>query len=142
MGKFNKTLQQTQNLNKKLKYGLLIIGVTIISIVGFIGFGLYAMSIEDHYGDLQEIFYSAKNGDLVLNKTTSDFGTVEKSWTRIQIIKSDKEIFDLYNWVNQNGVKTEIELYRPSKNLSLENISYNELADLIENKGLKLIIKN
>lgn len=129
-------------MNKKLKYGLLIIGVTIISIVGFIGFGLYAMSIEDHYGDLQEIFYSAKNGDLVLNKTTSDFGTVEKSWTRIQIIKSDKEIFDLYNWVNQNGVKTEIELYRPSKNLSLENISYNELADLIENKGLKLIIKN
>lgn len=100
------------------------------------------MEIEDHYGDLQEFFYSSKNGDLILNKTTSDFGTVEKSWTRIQIIKSNKENYDLYNWVYQNGVKTEIELYRPSKKMSLEKISYNELTDLIENKDLRLIIQN
>ncbi len=100
------------------------------------------MEVEDHYGDLQEIFYSAKSGDLILNKTTSDFGRVEKGWTRIQIKKSNKEIYDLYNWVYQNGVKTEIELYRPSKKLSLDKISYNELTNLIENKDLKLINHN
>ncbi|SIS70047.1 hypothetical protein [Belliella pelovolcani] len=65
-------------MNKKLKYGLLILGIANVSIFGFIGFGLYAMEIEDYYGDLQEIFYSAKNGDLILNKTTCDFGRVEK----------------------------------------------------------------
>ncbi|WP_194778602.1 hypothetical protein [Pararhodonellum marinum] len=129
-------------MNRKLKYGFLIIGIIITSIVGFIGFGLYAMEVEDHYGDLQEIFYSAKSGDLILNKTTSDFGRVEKGWTRIQIKKSNKEIYDLYNWVYQNGVKTEIELYRPSKKLSLDKISYNELTNLIENKDLKLINHN
>lgn len=129
-------------MNKKLKYGLLILGIAIISIVGFIGFGLYAMEIEDHYGDLQEIFYSAKSGDLILNKTTSDFGRVEKSWTRIQIIKSNNEVCDLYNWVYQDGVKNEIELYRPSKKLTLEKISYSELTDLIENNDLKFINQN
>lgn len=129
-------------MNKKLKYGLLIIGIVIISIIGFIGFGLYAMEIEDHYGDLQEIFYSAKNGDLILNKTTSDFGRVEKGWTRVQIKKPNNETYDLYNWVYQNGMKTEIELYRPSKKLSLDKISYSKLTQLIENKDLKLINQN
>lgn len=32
------------------------------------------MEKEDHYGDLQELFYASKDGDLIFNKTTSEFG--------------------------------------------------------------------
>ena len=118
-----------------------MIGITTFSIIGFIGFGFYVMDIEDHYGDLQEVFYAAKSGDLILNKTTSDFGRVKKGWNRIQIIKSNNEVYDLYHWVYQDGIKNEIELYTPSKKLTHDKVSYRELTDLIENKNLKLINK-
>ncbi|WP_055445599.1 hypothetical protein [Lacinutrix mariniflava] len=65
-------------MNKGLKYGLLIFGIVIITVVGFIGFGLYSMEIEDHYGDLKELYYDSKSGDIILNKSTSEFGIIEK----------------------------------------------------------------
>jgi len=129
-------------LNKKLKYGLLIIGTTLSLIFGFIGYGLYLMEIEDHYGDLQEIFYASKDGDLILNKTTSEFGTIEKNWKRIKVNGTKKETTDLYNWIYQNGVETKSEIYRPTKKLNLEEISLGQLTDLIKNKDLKYIIQN
>ena len=100
------------------------------------------MEIEDHYGDLQEIFYASKDGDLILNKTTSEFGTIEKNWKRIKVNGTKKETTDLYNWIYQNGVETKSEIYRPTKKLNLEEISLGQLTDLIKNKDLKYIIQN
>jgi len=64
-------------MKKGLKYGLLFFGVLIITVCGFIGFGLYSMEIEDHYGDLQELYYKSEDGDVIINKTTSEFGIIE-----------------------------------------------------------------
>jgi hypothetical protein len=129
-------------LNKKLKYGLLIIGTTLTLVIGFVGYGLYLMEIEDHYGDLQELFYASKDGDLIVNKTTSEFGIIEKNWKRIKVNNSKDEPIDLYNWVYKNGVETNSEIYRPSKKLIFENLTINELTNLIESKNLKFIIRN
>jgi len=129
-------------LNKKLKYGLLIIGTTLTLIIGFIGYGLYLMEIEDHYGDLKELFYASKDGDLILNKTTSEFGIIEKNWKRIKVNNSKEEPTDLYNWVYKNGIQTNSEIYRPSKKLNFENLNLNEINNLIESKNLKFIIRN
>jgi hypothetical protein len=129
-------------LNKKLKYGLLIIGTTLTLVIGFVGYGLYLMEIEDHYGDLQELFYASKDGDLIVNKTTSEFGIIEKNWKRIKVNNSKDEPIDLYNWVYKNGVETNLEIYRPSKKLNFENLTINELTNLIESKNLKFIIRN
>lgn len=129
-------------MNKKIKYGLLIIGTTLTLITGFVGYGLYLMEIEDHYGDLQELFYASKDGDLILNKTTSEFGIIEKNWKRIKVNNSKNESTDLYNWVYKNGVETNSEIYRPTKNLDFDNLTISELNNLIESKNLKLIIRN
>lgn len=129
-------------MNKKLKYGLLIIGTTLTLVVGFVGYGLYLMEIEDHYGDLQELFYASKDGDLIFNKTTSEFGIIEKNWKRIKVKNSKDESTDLYNWVYKNGVETNSEIYRPTKKLNLENLTIYELTNLVERENVKFIIRN
>tara|TARA_R110002051_G_C8538525_1_gene470746 strand:- start:324 stop:716 length:393 start_codon:yes stop_codon:yes gene_type:complete len=130
-------------MNKALKYGLLIFGIVIITVFGFIGFGLYSMEIEDHYGDLKELYYDSENGDLIVNKTTSEFGIIEKNWKRINIRTQQKDSTDLYNWVYQNGTETKSEIYRVKNGeTELNGITYSELEKRIENSDFKLIIKN
>jgi hypothetical protein len=130
-------------LNKALKYGLMIFGIAIIAIVGLVGFGLYSMEIEDHYGDHQELYYDSKNGDIILNNTTSEFGIVEKNWKRINIRTEKKDSTDLYNWIYQNGIETKAEIYRPkSGEIELNGITYSELKKMIEKSELKFITKN
>jgi hypothetical protein len=130
-------------MNKALKYGLLIFGIVIITVVGFIGFGLYSMEIEDHYGDLKELYYDSENGDLIVNKTTSEFGIIEKSWKRINIKTQQKDSTDLYNWVYQNGTETKTEIYRIIRNeIDLKGITYLELKKKIEKSKLKFITRN
>jgi len=130
-------------MNKALKYGLLIFGIVIITIVGLIGFGLYSMEIEDHYGDLKELYYVSENGDLIVNKTTSEFGTIEKNWKRINIRTQQKDSTDLYNWIYQNGAETKSEIYRAKNGeTELNGISYSELKKMIEKSELKLVTKN
>ncbi len=130
-------------MNKALKYGLLIFGIVIITVVGFIGFGLYSMEIEDHYGDLKELYYDSENGDLIVNKTTSEFGIIEKNWKRINIKTQQKDSTDLYNWVYRSGIETKSEIYRAkNEEIELNKITYSELEKRIENSDFKLIIKN
>lgn len=130
-------------MNKVLKYGLLIFGIVIITFVGFVGFGLYTMEIEDHYGDLQELYYHSENGDLIINHTTSEFGIIEKSWKRINIRRQQKDSIDLYHWVYRKGIETKSEIYRAkSGETKLYEITYAELQNRIENLDFELIIKN
>tara|TARA_B100000949_G_C14225119_1_gene426343 strand:- start:28 stop:420 length:393 start_codon:yes stop_codon:yes gene_type:complete len=130
-------------MNKEVKYGLLIFGIVIITVIGIIGFGLYSMEIEDHYGNLKGLYYNSKNGDLIINKTTSEFGIIEKNWKRINIRTQQKDSTDLYNWVYQNGTETKSEIYR-AKNGETEfnGITFSELKTMIEKSELKFITKN
>jgi hypothetical protein len=130
-------------MKKMLKYGLIASGIAIITLIGFIGYGLYLMEIEDHYGDIQNLYYNSKNGDIAVNKTISEFGTVEKTWKRIIIKTQNNNSVDLYNWTYQNGVENQIEIYRIQKsNIKLETITFSKLLEHIENFDLKLIIRN
>ncbi|GGD02792.1 hypothetical protein [Hyunsoonleella pacifica] len=130
-------------MKKELKYALLFFGVFIIMVCGFIGFGLYSMEIEDHYGDLKELYYKSENGDVIINKTTSEFGIIEKNWKRINIRTQKKDSTDLYNWVYQNRTETKTEIYRPkSKETELNGITFSDLKKLINKSELKLIIEN
>tara|TARA_B110000037_G_scaffold129534_1_gene147129 strand:+ start:254 stop:646 length:393 start_codon:yes stop_codon:yes gene_type:complete len=130
-------------MKSRIKIILLTVLIGLITIVGFIGFGLYSMEIEDHYGDLQELYYNSESGDIIVNKTTSEFGLVEKNWKRINIKTKKKDSTDLHNWVYQNGIETKIEIYRPkSEEIVFDGINYSELKKLIDNSKLKLITKN
>ncbi len=140
---YNCCAQFDQPMNKAIKYGLLIFGIVIITVVGFIGFGLYSMEIEDHYGDLQKLYYESENGDIIVNKTTSEFGIIEKNLKRINVRTQKKDSTDLYNWVYQNGTETKAEIYRQKNGGNkLNQITYSELKNLIDNSEFELISKN
>lgn len=101
------------------------------------------MEIEDHYGDLEELYYKAKTGDIILNKTTSEFGLIEKNWKRINIGTQHKDSTDLYNWVYRSGIETKAEIYRPKTKLNnLEGMTYDELIKKINDSELKLVKRN
>ena len=133
-------MQFDKPMKKELKYGLLIFGIVIITVVGF---GLYAMEIEDHYGDLKELYYDSKSGDIVLNKSTSEFGIIEKNWKRINIRTQKKDSTDLYNWVYQNGIETKAEIYRPIiETENINSLNYSEVVDKINASEMTFINGN
>ena len=97
-------------MNKKVKIILAIFGLLIVGIVAFIFVGLYGMEIEDTYGDNQDIFYSSRQGDLVVNHDTKEFGEIKKTWTRFYItINSDT--IDISEWWDDRN----IEIYKTYK---------------------------
>lgn len=122
---------------------LLITAFVITAFVGMLGLGLYTMEIEDHYGDAQELYYKSKTGDIIINRNTSEFGIVEKSWKRINIRTSTKDSTALYNWIYQNGKETTVEIYRPKSQFKLlEETSLSELKNMIDKSEMVLVIRN
>lgn len=121
----------------------MVLGIGAVSIICFIGLGLYAMEIEDHYGDLQDLYYNSKSGDIILNNSTSEFGIIEKDWKRINIKTNNKDSTDLYNWIYRNETETKIGIYRFNNgNIKLNQITYSELRKMIQTSQLELIINN
>ena len=49
----------------------IIIGISIVAVIvsGLLIYGLYLMSIEDRYGDLQEVYFNAEDKDLIIYDT-------------------------------------------------------------------------
>ena len=121
-------------MNKTVKIILAIFGLLIVGIVAFIFVGLYGMEIEDTYGDNQDIFYSSRQGDLVVNHDTKEFGEIKKTWTRFYItINSDT--IDISEWWDDRN----IEIYkRRGFELSDSNTKYEEIERLIDHGKLEL----
>lgn len=130
-------------MKSKIKIIILTTIIVLIGASGFVGFGLYTMAIEDHYGDLKEFYYNSNNGDIIINKTTSEFGIIEKNWKRINIRTKKKDLTDLYNWIYKNGIETKAEIYRAKNGESeLNGITYYQMKKKIEKSELKFITKN
>jgi hypothetical protein len=130
-------------LSKALKYGLLISGIAIIAVVGFIGFGLHAMEIEDHYGDYQEIYYESQNLDIIVNEETSEFGIVAKNWKRLNIRTIEKDSTDLYTFASKESYYSKIKLYRPKIEIEkIKQMEFNDIQKLIAENKIKLILEH
>ncbi|GGZ64884.1 hypothetical protein [Mesonia mobilis] len=124
-------------MKKKLKYALLIVGSLIITILGFIIYGLYLMEIEDHYGDYKEVYFKSNDKDIIVNEEFSKFGIVEKNWKRIYIKTKEKDSVHLYTFSNK--YKSEIKLYRPTKRIkNIKEMDYNDFQNLLEKNIIKL----
>jgi hypothetical protein len=116
-------------MQKKIKIIVISLILIIIGIFALIGFGLYSMEIEDHYGDLQTAFYNSKNGDIIVNVKTRKIGLIKKDWKTIRVVEKDKRVTDLYNWVYVNGKETEFKIYRLKKELDYKSkLEYSEIT--------------
>jgi hypothetical protein len=106
--------------------------ITIILILSvflfcFIACNLRLMDIEDRYGDLQELYWKTKNGDIAVNKLNSKSAIIETDWHRINV-KIDEKLIPIDEWLDPNNKNIyDIAIYRPDKKLkSLEKFNVKE----------------
>ena len=130
-------------MNKGLKYGLLIFGIVIITVVGFIGFGLYSMEIEDHYGGYQTIYYKSKNSDIIVNEETSELGIVGKNWKRLNVWTKEKDSTDLYTFASKASYYSNIKVYRPKTEIEkIKKMNFSDIQKLIAENKIELIFEH
>lgn len=112
--------------------------VLIVTFVffSFIGCGLYLMEIEDHYGDLQEIYFESKSGDLIINKKTKSLGIISKNWKRANIITKQKDTLDLYDFLHEN----KYEVLRGEQYFDLNDLTFEKIVDLKNKNAIKSIL--
>jgi len=108
----------------------------------FIGWTLYLVEIEDHYGDLQEIYFDSKTGDIIINKQTEEFGIISKNWKRAEVITKKNDTLDLYDIIYVNQKENKYEVFRSKKELKIDELSFEKIVKLKKDNSLRTIIKN
>lgn len=122
-------------MRKKIIVCVIILVFTLLS---FIGFCLYLMEIEDHYGDLQEVYFESQSGDLIVNKQTKKLGLISKNWKRANIITKQKDTLDLYDFINGN----KYEVFRSKQDFDLNNLTYEKIMESKNQKVIESILSN
>lgn len=124
-------------MRTQAKIILTISGLLVGGVTAFIAFGLYSLEIEDTYGDNQDIFYNSRQGYLVVNHSTKEFGEIRKTWTKFYVIKGADTV-DIKEWWGDK----QIEVYRPvNSKLFDKNLSYLDIEKLIKGNKIELIKK-
>ena len=121
----------------------MIIGITIISVIGLIGYGFSLMDIEDQYGDYQNIYYESKDSDIIVNEETFEFGIVGKNWKRLNVWTKEKDSTDLYTFASKTSYYSKIKVYRPKiKIQGIKQMEFDDIQKLILEKKVKLILEH
>ena len=106
------------------------------------GWGLYLMEIDDHYGDMQEVFFDSKSGDIIINKQTKQFGIITKTWKRADVITKKNDTLDLYDLIYKNQEESKYEVFRSEEELKINELSFEKILELKSKNLLKTIIVN
>ncbi len=124
-------------MKKAIRIIFFSILTVVISITGLIVFGLYSLSIEDHYGDLQIVYYKAKDNDIIVNEETETFGKLEKDWTSIKVIDGSNPAIDLYPWAFKGNDRVNLKIFRPNLEInSFEQMDYDAFKKMMADQNL------
>lgn len=121
---------------------VLSIFIILLALFGWIGFGLYLMEIDDHYGDLQEVYFDSKSGDIIVNKQTQKFGIITKNWKRADVITKENDTLDLYELIYTNEAENKYEVFRSENELKIDELNFRKIIELKRKNLIRTIIKN
>lgn len=124
---------------KKIAFSILIL---LCFLVSFITWSLYLVEIEDHYGDLQEIYFDSKTGDIIINKESEKVGIIIKNWKRANVITKENDTLDLYNLIYVNQKENKYELLRSPEDLKINDLSFEKIVELKKKNLIETILKN
>lgn len=117
--------------------------ITLFFIIScLIAWGLYLMEIEDHYGNMQEVFFDSKSGDIIINKQTKQFGIITKTWKRAHVITKKNDTLDLYDLIYKNQEENKYEVLRSENEVRINELSFEKVIELKSKNLLETIIKN
>ena len=125
-----------------IKKIFLSIAIILFVLFGWIVFGLYLMTIEDHYGDLQQVYFDSKSGDVIVNKQTKKFGIITKNWKRVDVITKESDTLDLYDLIYTTQVENKYEVFRSENELKIKDLTFDKIVKLKDEKLIETIIKN
>ena len=121
---------------------LVSIVLIVSTLLGVIAFGLYSMEIDDHYSDLQQVYFDSKSGDIIVNKQTKKFGIITKNWKRVNVITKENQTLDLYELIFVNQQENKYEVFRSEKKLKIKDLNFEKILDLQSKNLLETVIKN
>ena len=125
-----------------IKKIILSILTVLLIFCGLITFGLYSMEIEDHYGNLQQVYFDSKSGDIIVNKQTQKFGVITKNWKRADVITKENDTLDLYELIYSNQIENKYEVFRSENELKITELTFDKIVKLKEKNLIQTIIKN
>ncbi|RZL43323.1 MAG: hypothetical protein EOO93_28415 [Pedobacter sp.] len=103
-------------IRSKTRKAKWFIGVAMVLFTAFLVYmaiGLWAMDVEDLYGDKQEIYWQGSSGDTIklIDYNTKEHlttGILKKTWHRIHVQSNGKEL-DIFNWIEKETGEYYIE---------------------------------
>ncbi|MFD2248492.1 hypothetical protein [Pontibacter ruber] len=131
-------------MGKRIKILAFALTASALLLCGFVYQIAHVMTIEDHYGDLQNFYFRSKNGDLILNLDSKKYGLIRKDSKRIQVVCKNHPGIDLYKWVYvyEDFRESKNEVYRSDTIPDLSGLTYEEVVKLVRENKMELIIKN
>ena len=110
---------------KKVVVSLFILSVAIFALICY---GLHLMGVEYRYGDLQQLYYKSKDGDIILNNLNSKIGIVELDKSRIYV-REGKRWIDIEEWLDPKDKRIfKATIYRPKHPITtIEKFNEQEL---------------
>ena len=125
-----------------MKKVILSIIIIFIGFSMFIIWGLYLMVIEDRYGDLQQVYFDSKNGDIIINNQTKKYGIITKNWKRVNILTKENDTIDLEDLIIINRKENKYEVLRSDEKLNIGELDFDKIIELKRNGILEDVIKN
>lgn len=119
----------------------IIISVSTIIIGGFafILYSFYLMDIEDRYGDLQQLYFDSKSGDIIINNMNGNIGLIEFNKRRV-FVSTGKKTLHIDEWLDpQNKHIINTDIYRPKFGREYLNLKRNEIEKKLKSENLESI---
>ena len=126
-------------MTKYTKRILISVSIFIIGSFTFVFYGLYLMDIEDRYGDLQQLYFDSKSGDIIVNNMNGKIGLIEFHRRRI-FVNTGKETLDVDEWLDpQNKYIFNTDIYRTKYARDYLNLKRNEFDRKLKLENLESI---
>lgn len=119
----------------------IIISVSTIIIGGFafILYSFYLMDVEDRYGDLQQLYFDSKSGDIIINNMNGNIGLIEFNKRRV-FVNTGKETLHIDEWLDpQNKYIINTDIYRPKFGREYLNLKRNKIEKKLKSENLESI---
>jgi hypothetical protein len=125
---------------KKFMIRIIIsVSTIIIGSFAFILYSFYLMDIEDRYGDLQQLYFDSKSGDIIINNMNGNIGLIEFNKRRV-FVNTGKETLNIDEWLDpQNKYIINTDIYRPKFGKEYLNLKRNEIEKKLKSENLESI---
>ena len=128
-------------MTKRTKQILIGLAVLTAAVFSFIIYGLYLMTIEDRYGDLQQIYFDSESGDVIINNLNGQTGILEFEGRQV-FVNTGKDVQHVDEWLDPlHKYIFNADIYHPEeKSSGFIGMDKNALEQKIRSGKLRPVL--